>query len=202
MADDPVVDNGGEANYKVRADDVGDGKLVQHVRLDLGADAASAIPAAHDAPVTGTPVPVGASSETPADSAPANRVSADGDASRLSVVDGALFVIPTGPQIWSYHVDGSGALTDAVVHAAPGAGLSLYVTEIVVSLGAAVAMNLFFEEGANKVLGPYYLEGVSGRGLALHFGTPKKITPNTALTLTTSGAVAHTVDVLGFVAPG
>lgn len=157
---------------------------------------------AHDAAAAGNPVLVAASAETMADSAPANRVSADADATRLSATDGALYVIPTGPQTWSYHSNGSTALTDATVHSAPGAGLSLYVTDIVVSSGAATAMNAFFEEGASTVLGPYYLEAVAGRGCALHFGTPKKITANTALTVTTSAAIAHSVDVTGFIAPG
>ena len=157
---------------------------------------------AHDVPNAGNPVLVAASSETMADSAPSNRVSADADASRLSVSDGALFVIPCGPQTWSYHENSSSALTDASVHGTPGAGLSLYVTDIVVSTGAATAFNIFFEEGAAAVLGPYYLEAVAGRGLALHFGTPKKITANTALTVTTSAAIAHSIDITGFVAPG
>lgn len=157
---------------------------------------------AHDDVVAGNPVLVAASSETMADSAPANRVSADGDAIRISATDGAIYVIPTGPQTWSYHVNGSAALTDATVHAAPGAGLSLYVTDIVISSGAATAMNAFFEEGTTTVLGPFYLEAVAGRGAALHFGTPKKITANTALTVTTSAAIAHSIDVTGFIAPG
>ena len=63
-------------------------------------------------------------------------------------------------------------------------------------------MNVFFEEGASTVLGPYYLEAVAGRGLALHFITPKKITAATALTITTSAAIAHGIDVLGFIAAG
>lgn len=157
---------------------------------------------AHDAVAAGNPVLVAASSETMADSAPANRVSADADATRFSATDGALYVIPCGPQTWSYHVNGSAALTDASVHAAPGAGLSLYVTDIVISSGAATAMNAFFEEATTTVLGPYYLEAVAGRGCALHFGTPKKITANTALTVTTSAAIAHAIDVTGFIAPG
>lgn len=157
---------------------------------------------AHDAAAAGNPVLVAASAETMADSAPANRVSADADATRLSATDGALFVIPTGPQTWSYHVNGSSALTDATVHAAPGAGLSLYVTDIVFSSGAATAINAFFEESTTTVLGPYYLEAVAGRGMAVHFGTPKKITANTALTVTTSAAIAHSIDVTGFIAPG
>lgn len=157
---------------------------------------------AHDAPNAGNPVLIAASAETMADSVPANRVSLDGDATRLSATDGALFVIPTGPQSWTYHEDSSSALTDASVHAAPTAGLSLYVTDIVFSLGAATAINIFFEEGATKVLGPWYLEAINGRGMALHFGTPKKITTATALTVTTSAAVAHSIDIQGFIAPG
>lgn len=88
------------------------------------------------------------------------------------------------------------------MHALPGAGLSLYVTDIKFSTGAATAFNIFFEEGAATVLGPWYLEAVAGRGAAITFQTPKKITANTALTVTTSAAIAHSIDVTGFIAPG
>lgn len=159
--------------------------------------------AAHDAAVTGAPLLVGASAETAEDAAPANRVSADADVGRLSMDrDGALYVHPHGPQVWSYHENSAAALTDTVVHAAPGAGLSLYVTDIVVSTGAATAWNVFFEEGASTVLGPYYLEATAGRGAVVRFFTPKKITPNTALTVTTSAAIAHSIEVCGWIAPG
>lgn len=158
---------------------------------------------AHDAGVAGNPVLVAGAAQDTDDTAPPNRVSAESDATRLATDrDGAVFVRPHGPQVWSYHLDTSTAQTDASVHAAPGAGLSLYVTDIVFSSGAATAINLFFEEGASKVLGPYYLEAAAGRGMALHFVTPKKITANTALTLTTSAAIAHSVDVTGFTAQG
>ena len=76
------------------------------------------------------------------------------------------------------------------------------MTDIVCSSGAATAMNIFFEESTTTVLGPYYLEAVAGRGVSIHFQTPKKITANTALTVTTSAAIAHSVDVTGFTAQG
>lgn len=159
--------------------------------------------AAHDAAVAGNPVLISGAAQDMDDTAPPNRVSAESDVTRFATDrDGGLFVHPHGPQVWSFHSDGSSALTDSTVHAAPGAGLSLYVTDIVVSTGAATALNVFFEEGASKVLGPYYLEAVAGRGLALHFQTPKKITANTALTVTTSAAIAQCVDVTGFTAQG
>lgn len=158
---------------------------------------------AHDAALAGNPIVIAGAAQNTDDTAPPNRVSAEGDATRIATDwDGAVFVRPHGPQIWSYHLDTSTAQTDASVHAAPGAGLSLYVTDIIISLGAATALNVFFEEGASKVLGPYYLEAINGRGMHIKFGTPKKVTANTALTVTTSASVAHCVDVTGFTAPG
>ena len=158
---------------------------------------------AHDAGVAGNPVLVCGAAQNVDDTAPPNRISTESDATRLATdFDGAVFAHPHGPQVWSYHSNGSAALTDAAVHAAPGVGLSLYVTDIVCSTGAATAMNIFFEESTTTVLGPWYLEAVAGRGLALHFQTPKKITANTALTVTTSAAIAQSVDVTGFTAQG
>lgn len=158
---------------------------------------------AHDTGVGGNPVQIAGAAQDMDDTAPPNRVSAESDVTRIATDrDGAIFAHPHGPQVWSYHSDGSSALTDATVHAAPGAGLSLYVTDIVISTGAATALNAFFEEGASKVLGPYYLEAVAGRGCVVRFLTPKKITANTALTVTTSAAIAQCVDVTGFIAPG
>lgn len=159
--------------------------------------------AAHDAATAGNPVLVAGSAQNMDDTAPPNRVSAESDATRLATDwDGAIFAHPHGPQVWSKHLDGSTAYTDESVHAAPGAGLSLYVTDIVVSTGAATAMNIFFEESTTKVLGPWYLEAVAGRGLHIKFATPKKITANTALTVTTSASIAQSIDVTGFTAPG
>lgn len=158
---------------------------------------------AHSAGAAGNPVLIAGISVDTDDTAPPNRVDAESDATRLATdYDGALFAHPHGPQIWSYHLDTSTAQTDTTVHASPGSGLSLYVTDIVFSSGAATAINLFFEEGSTKVLGPYYLEAIAGRGMALHFTTPKKITAATALTLTTSASIAHSVDVMGWVGDG
>jgi len=158
---------------------------------------------AADAAAAGNPVRLGATAETMDDAAPSTRVSADADLAPLaSDRDGALYVHPHGPQTWQYHENSSSALTDTEVHASAGAGLSLYVTDVVVSTGAATAMNIFFEEGAATRLGPWYLEAVAGRGLAIHFNTPKKMTAATALTVTTSAAIAHSIEVQGFIAPG
>ena len=107
---------------------------------------------------------------------------------------------PSTTQYWDYHENSSNALTDATVEGAPGAGQSIYVSSIAVSIGAATALNIFFEEATTTVLGPYYLEAVNGRGSNLRFDPPKKVTANTALTVTTSAALAHGIDITGFLA--
>lgn len=160
-------------------------------------------PVAHDSAISGNPLGLSGVSQDIDSSAPPNRVTAEGEVTRLATDrDGVLFAHPHGPQIWSYHENSSSQLTDTEVAASPGAGLSLYVTDIVFSTGAATAFNIFFEEGASTVLGPWYLEAINGRGAHIKFGTPKKITPATALTVTTSAAIAHSIDVTGFIAPG
>jgi hypothetical protein len=158
---------------------------------------------AHSAGIAGNPVTLGGVSIDTDDTAPPNRVDAEADATRIGVDrDGTVFVRTHGPQMWSYHYDGSTAQTDTSVKAAPGAGLSHYITSITFASGAATAINAFFEEGATIVLGPYYLEAVAGRGVHLVFPTPKKITANTALTWTSSASIAQSLDVMGFTAAG
>jgi hypothetical protein len=159
--------------------------------------------AAHDAAATGNPLLCGGSHETPADTAPTNRLATvtDGDATRLSAVDGALFVITTGPQSWQ--TVNLGTLTGATVKATPGAGLSLYVTGVTFSIGAATAssIKLTISAGAD-IWGPHYLEAINGRGVARTFPTPLKVTANTALLATSTGSATATLNVEGFTAPG
>lgn len=145
---------------------------------------------------------VGGVAQTMDDSAPPNRVSAESDAVRLAAdLDGGIFAHPHGPQIWKYHLNTSTAQTDTTVHASAGAGLSLYITDVVFASGAATAINMFLEESTTTVLGPWYLEAVAGRGVSAHFTTPVKMTAATALTITTSASVAHSVEITGYVAP-
>ncbi len=147
---------------------------------------------AHSVAVAGNPVLIAGVAQAHDDTAPPNRVDAESDTTRLATdFDGAVFVRPHGPQVWTYHLNTSTAQTDASVHAAPGAGLSLYVGTIVFSSGAATAINMFLEEGASTVMGPYYLEATAGRGLCIQFNPPRKITVNTALTITTSASTTR-----------
>lgn len=159
-------------------------------------------PAATDAAVAGNPVLKGGRTEDSIDSAPGVRTSAEGEVAPISVTrDGTQRVIIGGTQTWSYHENSSSALTDATVHAAAGAGLHLYICTVTFSSGAATALNMFLEEGAATVMGPWYLEAIAGRGANLVFSPCKKQpTANTALTVTTSAAIAHSIDMTGYIA--
>lgn len=159
---------------------------------------------AHSAGAAGNPVLICGVAQNSDDTAPPNRVDAESDATRLATDwDGTLYTKPHGPQIWSYHDDDAAAVTtDGSVHAAPASGLSLYVTDIIFSIGAATASSIFLEEGSTKVLGPYYLEAIAGRGMAIHFQTPKKITAATELLVTNTGSILFSIDITGYTAQG
>ena len=151
---------------------------------------------AHGAADSGNPVKIGGRADTTFQAA-----EADGDrVDALFDVYGHLRVRTDHANNWSYHENSSSALTDASVQGAPGAGLSVYIGTIVISTGAATAFNAFIEEGASTILGPYYLEATAGRGAIIKFSPPKKATANTAVTIS-CGAVLHSLDLTGFIAP-
>ena len=165
-------------------------------------------PAAHDALMSGDSVPltIACFSETPEDSdanTNANRTSADADKGRVTCTrNGEVFIREGGVHKWTYHENSSSALTDTTVHAACGSGLFNYITAVTFSIGGATAASILIEDSTTTaILGPYYLEGVAGRGLHVTFpGGKKQTTANTLVSVTTTGAVAHGLDIQGFCA--
>ena len=139
-----------------------------------------------------------------ADGTPFTTSGTDGDYTHVACDrNGALMVTGQHPDQWSYHENSSSALTDTTVNGACGAGLFNYITSITFSTGAATAASVLIEESTTTtILGPYYLEAVNGRGLHIPFPTPKKqTTANTLISVTTTGAIAHGLDIIGFCAP-
>lgn len=113
---------------------------------------------------------------------------------------------PTGPKlqsktIWKSSVNFGGAQTDTAIKAAPGAGLSLYITDIIMSNGA-VAGNMKLVENtasATDILEVMYF-AING-GLVCNFKTPIKLTADKDLGLTSVDCTSHTIIVTGFTAP-
>lgn len=134
------------------------------------------------------------------DGTPTETSSTDLDYQTVSVdsfgtMSGALYM----PWQWSYHEDSSSALTDTTVHASCGTGLFNYIDTLVFSTGAATAASIKIEDSTTTtILGPYYLEAVNGRGMAINYFPGKKQTNSaTLISVTTTGAIAHSIDIIG-----
>ena len=66
-----------------------------------------------------------------------------------------MATIRSEDSVWSYHENSSAALTDTVVQAAPGLGLSIYITDIIFSVSVVTAFSLLLEAGTTTtILGP------------------------------------------------
>ena len=154
---------------------------------------------AHDGADSGNPLKIGFKAYSPDGTTPGTAVAEGDRTDAKGDLDGRQYVNDEHPRWWSYHVDGSSALTDASVQADPGDGFQIVITNIVVSSGAATAMNMFLEEGATKIFGPIYLEATAGRGFCTPAGFKKHVTASTAVTVTTSAAIAHSVDIQGYI---
>ncbi len=153
---------------------------------------------ADDATTPGAPVMIGGMAKSPDGSDPGN-VSAEDDVSRLITdLNRRLYVNTQHPNYGHAHLNGSGAYTDQALIADPGDGFRVVITNIIVSTGAATALNFFLEEGASTIFGPIYLEATAGRGFASGpINLP--VTASTAVTITTSAAIAQSVDVDYFI---
>lgn len=171
--------------------------VTQTTASNLNAQVVGAV--AHDAAVSGNPLLTSATAETPEDTAPANQVSADADVVRIAADrDGAIYTHPHPPRIWHSAAEYTTAQTDTSLKAAPGAGLSHYITDIYFAANGIVTITL--EEGTTTLKFRYYA-AAAGDGVAKTFAVPIKLTANTALTLTTSAATTCTVVINGYTAP-
>lgn len=174
--------------------------------INLAQVAGTAV-AAHDGATLEAPLLTSAYAETAEDSdanTNGNRVSADGDKVRLLADrNGTLYVRNGPPHRWSYHENSSSALTDTTVHASCGTGLFNYIESITASIGGATAFSLMIEDSTTTtIVGPHYLEAINGRGFHLTFpGGKKQTTSATLIAVTTTGAVLHAIDIIGFCAP-
>jgi hypothetical protein len=153
---------------------------------------------ADDSPTPGAPVMVGGMAKSPDGTDPGN-VSAEDDVARVIIdLNRRLYVNTVHPRFGHKHLNGTSAYTDESIVADPGDGFQVIITNIVGSTGAATAMNFFLEEGSTVVFGPIYLEAVAGRGFA---SGPifLPITASTAVTLTSSAAIAQSFDIDYFI---
>jgi hypothetical protein len=145
------------------------------------------------------PQMVGGNICTARDSAPASRDLVEG---RINAVvtdeDGTQFVHPHGPQIWSFSANPNTIQANTVVHASPGAGLSLYVTDIYVSMAGAAVFNL---EDSTSVFLWAYQSAALGDGAKDSRFSPLKLVANRGLQYDLSANVQTYITISGYIAP-
>jgi hypothetical protein len=116
----------------------------------------------------------------------------------ITDVYGRQAVVTHHPNFWRADGKWGAAQTDTSVKGAPGAGLSLYITDIVMSTDTAGSMTMQDED--NAIVVPLMYFAANG-GAAMHFRTPLKVLSNKALEIDTVIAGNHSVLVSGYTAP-
>lgn len=217
MADNVAITAG--SGTTIRTDDVS-GVQYQVVKLDGGGDGASvpvvagqqlkaaSLPVtvasdqeiADDAADSGNPAKVGGRARA-FDGTDPGSVAENDRADLITDLNRRVYVNPVHPMFWSAVENNSTAQTNNAIKAAPGAGLSLYITDIIISTDAAMNAKLVEDTGGTPVTkaGPFYFAANGGAGL--HFVTPIKCTADKDLGYTTSAAGNCTIEVHGFTAP-
>lgn len=155
---------------------------------------------ADDAVDSGNPVKIGGVAvET--DGTDPTSVNAEGDRAEVRTDrNRRLLVNSAHPNLWSNNGNWAAAQTDLEIQATPGANLSLYITDIVMSAEGACNIRLVRNTAASAIIyGPFYF--AANGGLVKHFATPIRLPANQNLGITSSAAVNHTVTVQGYTAP-
>jgi hypothetical protein len=157
---------------------------------------------AHDSADSGNPVKVGGKAYNLDGTAPGTAVTEADRAQFITDVYGRQFVETVHPNLWDASDNQSTAQTNTALKAAPGAGLSLYITDIIVSNGATAGNIKFVEDTAgtpvDKVEVMYF--AVNG-GAVIPLRTPIKITANKDFGYTSVSVTTHSITVSGFIAP-
>ena len=95
-------------------------------------------------------------------------------------------VVPQGATTWEANVALSTTDSNVVLEAAPGTGLSLYITDIVISIGATAGNVTLQDEDDTTLFGPIYAP-VNG-GAVISLSKPIQVAANKALEFDKSAA--------------
>lgn len=192
-----VDDNGGA----LTVDSANHDSMPVNANMQIGdADAAVGNPvpvagtAAEAAAVAGNPVLIGGRHHA---SVVAGDAVADGEAVRQLSDSVGGTVKGHRADAWTANGNYAAAQTDTEVKAQPGANLYLYVTDILFTTEGA--NNIFLESAAATMVPVVYL--AANGGWTGHFQTPIRWPVNTAITITSSAAVNHSVLINGYTAP-
>lgn len=196
----------------VNIDDISKGTQTNDVKITLDGETPTVVqntaaslknePAgnvAADAADSGNPIKVGGKAKNLDGTAPGTAVAEDDRTNIITDVYGRQFVETTHPNLWDVSADYAAAQTNTSVKAAPGAGLSLYITDILISNGAT-AGNITLLDGSGGTVKWEIYPAING-GCASNLKTPIKLTANTALCITSTTVTTHSITICGFIGP-
>ncbi len=126
-------------------------------------------------------------------------VSAENDAALFRTDPNRIQLVnQTHPRYFRASADYASAQTNTSVVASPGASLSLWITDVIISNGATAGNITLLDGSGGSVLLELY-PAING-GLTHSFRNPIKLTAATALCLTSTTVTTHTVTVTGYIA--
>jgi hypothetical protein len=130
-------------------------------------------------------------------------VSAEGDVVRATFTRNRRLLVSTvHPDQHSTVANYTSAQTDTEIIAAPGANLSLYITDIIVSNGATAGI-IWFEEDTTSAKTQKTLKlypAING-GMSTNFQQPIRCTTNKNFGITSTTVTTHSVQINYFIAP-
>lgn len=153
---------------------------------------------AHDGADSGNPIKVGAKAYANDGTAPQTAVAEGDRVNLIANLEGIQYVKTSHPFYWRLSSDYASAQTNASLKTAPGAGLKLYVTDVIISNGATAGNITLLDGSGGTVLLEIYAP-ITG-GVSHSFATPIALTANTALVITSTTVTTHSVTITGFTA--
>ena len=171
--------------------------------VDLGSnnDVVAAGDIAADAADSGNPVKVGGRAVNIDGTAPGTAVAEADRTDFITDVYGRQCVETVHPNLWSATANYGEAQTATELKATPGAGLSLYITDIIISNGPVAGNVKLVEDTASAVDKLEVMYFAINGGASLTLKTPIKLTANKNLGVTSVTSTNHSVTVSGYIAP-
>jgi hypothetical protein len=154
---------------------------------------------AHDGADSGNPVKVGGKSYSFDGTVPGTAVAEADRTNFITDLYGRQYVETAHPRYFNARADYAAAQTNATVQAAPGAGLKLYITDIMISNGATAGNITLLDGSGGTVIWEIYT-AING-GCVANFKTPIVLTANTLLAITSTTVTTHSVAIQGYIAP-
>ena len=154
----------------------------------------------HDAVDGGNPVKIGFKAKAQ-DATDPGSVAENDRTDGYADLNGRQYVNVAHPNLWSDNNNYSSAQTNTSIVAAPGASLSLYITDITFSADTAGNIKLVEDPAGTPadVYGPIYI--AANGGISRQLTNPIKLSANTALGVTSVNSGNHSVIVQGYIAP-